>query len=180
MKKISLFISVLAVLAISSCTKDPEALEFPDECFPQAHEFTFDVGSAFTSRFSQQQNFYPNCITPDGDETNDTLIIHLSKSEKYDWRKMVVYDEKKNIVAQFKGRKSWDGKLADGSVQNGIYGFKIEVIYSPEERFNAYGMVCVRECFESGDDIESAVFGDQLHPTVGDVYDTRQEINYCN
>lgn len=180
MKKTSFFLSFLAVLVISSCTKEPEALEFPQECFPPAHKFTFDVGSAFTTEFSQQKNFYPNCITPDGDGTNDSLIIYLSVAEKYDWRNMVVYDDKKNVIAEFKGRKSWDGKLADGTVLNGIYGFKIEVLYTREQTFTAYGMVCVRECFEAEDEIERAVFGDQLHPTVGDIYDTRQVINYCN
>ncbi|MFY0673301.1 MAG: hypothetical protein JXQ87_07845 [Bacteroidia bacterium] len=175
------FVTAIVLAFLSSCNSDLKELNIPRECFPPASyiEYSGNQNDIDTFLESWPSMFYGNCITPNGDELNDEFILIARGGQmEFETNNFKFYSKKKKLIVEKEDSK-WDGKLSDGTVENGIYGFSFDIILENGNTIKGYGAFCIRKCFYQDDDFNSIVFGDQIHPRLGVIYMTQEDALYC-
>lgn len=184
-KMLFAFAFVLGSLMFWACTKAPKDLEIPKKSFPPASYLVYEGDQKLIDSFigSGPILLYPNVITPDGHgpESNEEFgLITGGGLIKFNWRNLTIYNKRKNVVKVLSEQEKWDGTNENGEVEVGQYGFSVELFFENEKTVLAYGAFAVRQCILKTDDINSAVFADNIHPRLGVILPTQESIEPCD
>ena len=93
--------------------------------------------------------FVPNAISANFDGNNDVLVPYAGDGIE-EVISFIIYDESGSLVYEVANfwpndpSHGWDGKLPDGSIQNGIYNYTISFATTLGEIGVFEGGVCVR------------------------------------
>ncbi len=150
LSKIFPILIILAMLIISACKKDKVA---PADPPPPTPEELFNVNCGIIPPvigcINGAKVFVPNAISPNSNGFNDILFPFGGDGLK-EVVSFKIYNEAGNLIFENSNfwlnnpNEGWDGKLPDGSTQDGIYSYTISFSNTLNEIAEFEGAVCVR------------------------------------
>ena len=143
----------LVLLVVFACKKKDEPIDLPS---PPTQEELFYTNCGkippILGCLNGAKFFVPNSFSPNSDGFNDALRVYTGTGvSKIDFFR--VFDENGEVVFEkdeidiWNGgnpSNGWDGTLLDGSVQEGIYNYKIRITNLMGNSAEFDGAVCVR------------------------------------
>ena len=156
-KIVSILLFLSAMLITSACKKDKveptEPPLTPEELFyTECGKIPPVIGCIKGTSI-----FLPNAFTPNGDGFNDVFYPHTGYGIKeiisfkiYDEAEILIFQESNisvGVLTNDPERGWWNGKLPDGSFQDGIYNYTVVVANLLDEIAEFEGAVCCRTSF---------------------------------
>jgi gliding motility-associated-like protein len=147
---------LLTLLIISACKKDkdpdPQSIPLtPEELF---YTNCGKIPPGFAC-IKSARVFVPNAFTPNNDGYNDVFHPFVGYGIK-EIISFKIFDESENLIYQTSNIQSnfingptygWNGKLPDGSLQDGIYFYTLSISNTLGEIAEIEGGVCCRTGF---------------------------------
>ena len=183
--KIFILSAIVFLFECISCSSELKNLETPRNEIPAASFFTFSGYPETINTFKESwpSLFYPNCVTPNelGPFNNEYFYVIISPgSLQFSLANFTIYNKHKKVIAELNETTKWDCKIDNKVVEDGNYGFSVYIIFEKEKAITAFGVFLVKTCFSSEDSVNELVFGDQIHPRLGVIYETREEFVFCD
>lgn len=141
------------ILIISACKKEEAK---PSDPPPTPEElFYTECGKIppTVACINGAKMFVPNAFSPNSDGFNDVFfpfggngIKEIISFKIYDGLGNLIFQESNLSLGIFYSdpERAWDGKLPDGSIQDGIYNYSFNVTNLLDETVEFEGAVCVR------------------------------------
>mgnify|MGYP000085457453 CR=1 FL=1 len=180
-----LILPIIFATVLAGCSDDIFNYDPPSGCFPAHSQYVIEGDKDVIATFNEGGGkvYVPNCFTPnnEGVRKNNYFKPVFTYLNGLAWRGMEIYDSRKKLVATTIDSDTWNGVLDNGEVENGTYIFKAKLRdVDAKKDMYVIGSVCVRECFEEGDDYLDAVFPDMLVPSEGFILPTQESITFCD